>query len=105
RIQDRRSSPPQRGRAPPARPRPEGSSALPAPWVGEWRTAIEATMLPPMSESLYLIAAGCLLAGLVLGAAATRWLALRREQALRIELAVLQSQVKTQEELERERAA
>ncbi|PZN34961.1 MAG: DNA recombination protein RmuC [Proteobacteria bacterium] len=58
-----------------------------------------------MSESLYLIAAGCLLAGLVLGAAATRWLALRREQALRIELAVLQSQVKTQEELERERAA
>src|SRR5690606_36886811 len=62
-------------------------------------------MLPPMSESLYLSAAGCLLAGLVLGAAATRWLALRREQALRIELAVLQSQVKTQEELERERAA
>lgn len=54
-----------------------------------------------MSVSLVFTALIALAIGLLLGL----WLSRRREQQLAVELAVAQSQIKTQEQLERERAA
>ena len=51
----------------------------------------------------FLIAALCLFSGGLLGAFVASWRARRRSEALHLELAVLRSQVRTEEQLERER--
>lgn len=54
-------------------------------------------------QSALLFGALCMLVGVVLGALLVAWRARRRSEQLHIELAVLRSQVKTEEQLERER--
>ena len=60
-------------------------------------------MSSPISP--FLISAVALVLGLVLGALIGTWRHRKRAEALHIELAVLKSQVKTEEQLERERTA
>ncbi len=52
-----------------------------------------------------LIAIAALLIGLIVGALAAAWFGRKRSEAVHIELAVLKSQLKTDEQLERERSA
>jgi len=51
------------------------------------------------------LASLCALVGIAVGTLLGLWIARRREQQLAVELAVAQAQIKTQEQLERERAA
>jgi DNA recombination protein RmuC len=53
--------------------------------------------------SAIAIALGCAIAGIGIGVLIGQWLARKREQSLAIELAVAQSQIKAQEQIERER--
>jgi DNA recombination protein RmuC len=53
--------------------------------------------------STIAIALGCAITGIGIGVLIGQWLARRREQSLAVELAVAQSQIKTQEQVERER--
>lgn len=57
------------------------------------------------SSASLLVVALAILLGFVLGALLTAWRARKRSEALNIELAVLKSQTKTEEQLERERQA
>lgn len=60
--------------------------------------------MPTISTSLAaLIAALCLLSGALLGALLVSWRARRRTESLHLELALLRAQVRTEEQLERER--
>ncbi|HWK73108.1 MAG TPA: DNA recombination protein RmuC [Povalibacter sp.] len=56
-----------------------------------------------MNGTLILAAAAALLFGLLLGGLIASWLNRRRSEALHVELAVLKSQVKTEQQLEQER--
>jgi DNA recombination protein RmuC len=58
-----------------------------------------------ISSSLLLAVSGALALGFLLGALLVAWRSRRRSETLHVELAVLKSQVKTDEQLERERQA
>ncbi len=59
----------------------------------------------PFSTAPLLISISMLVLGVVLGGFAAAWRYRKRSEALHIELAVLKSQIKTEEQLERERGA